>query len=141
MFNLAHFTPIDVKRRDVEIVHRTGQFLVLSVREAQPLLLTEMARDCGYNVARVCQRLGISERQFRRVFADGIGMAPKEWMRQARMVTARSMLREGRAIKEVAMDLGYTTSKVFAREFNGFHEVSPTHFQRKDSSFRLRAVS
>jgi AraC-like DNA-binding protein len=129
-----------VKRRDVEIVHRNGQFLVLSVREAQPRLLTEMARACGYSVARICQRLEISERQFRRVFADGIGMAPKEWMRHERMVTARSLLREGRPIKEVAMDLGYTASKVFAREFNGFYEVSPTHFQRKDCSFRMRAA-
>lgn len=129
-----------MKRRDIEIIHRNGQFLVLSARAAQPRLLTEMVRTYGYNVSRVCQHLGISERQFRRVFADGIGMAPKEWMRHDRMVTARSLLREGRSIKEVAMDLGYTTSKVFAREFNGFYEVSPTHFQRKDCSFRLRAV-
>ena len=129
-----------MKRRDVEIVHRNGQFLVLSVRVTHPQLLTEIARNCGYNVARVCSQIGISERQFRRVFADGIGMAPKEWMRHERMVAARSLLREGRSIKEVAMDLGYTTSKVFAREFNGFYEVTPTHFQRKDSSFRLRAA-
>ena len=125
-----------MKRREIEIIHRNGQFFVLSAREPQPLLLTDLVRSCGYNVGRVCKELEISERQFRRVFTDGLGMPPKQWMRQDRMVTARSLLREGRSIKEVAMDLGYATSKVFAREFHGFYEVSPSDFQRKDGSFR-----
>ncbi len=129
-----------MKRRDIEIVHTSGQFLVFSAREEKPRSLTELACACGYNVSRICKVLVISERQFRRVFADGLGMAPKQWLRNDRMVAARSLLREGRSIKEVAMDLGYATSKVFAREFYGFYEVSPTHFQRKDYSLRRHAV-
>ncbi len=55
------------------------------------------------------------------------------------MVAARSLLREGSPIKEVAIDLGFTTSKMFSRDFQIFYGVKPTDFQRKEYS-RILAV-
>ena len=69
-----------------------------------------------------------------------IGISPKEWLRQERMVAARMLLRHGSPIKEVSADLGFSTSKVFSRDFMSFHGVSPTEFQRKESGFILKAV-
>ena len=37
-----------------------------------------------------------------------------------------------RPIKEVAIDLGFTTSKMFSRDFLLFYGVKPTDFQRKE---------
>lgn len=85
--------------------------------------------------------LGISERHLRRVFEEGLGISPKDWMRRERMVAARALLREGHAIKEVSADLGFASHKVFGREFQLFYGLSPTDFQRKDFSFRLLAAS
>lgn len=80
----------------------------------------------------LCDRIEVSERHLRRVFEEGLGISPKEWLRQERMVAARALLREGSPVKEVANVLGFTTSKMFSRDFQLFHGVKPTEFQRKE---------
>lgn len=121
-----------MKRRDVEIIQRDGRFLVLMAREPVPLSLTRIAKDGDFKMSGLTDRIGVSERHLRRVFEEGIGIAPKDWLRQERMVAARALLREGSPIKEVAIDLGFTTSKMFSRDFQLFHGVKPTDFQRKE---------
>lgn len=120
-----------MKRRDVEIVQKDGRFLVLLARHPIPLSLSQIAREVDYRLAKLCDRLGVSERHLRRVFDDGIGIAPKNWLRQERMVSARSLLREGSPIKEVAINLGFTTTKMFSRDFLLFYGLKPTDYQRK----------
>jgi AraC family transcriptional regulator of adaptative response / DNA-3-methyladenine glycosylase II len=129
-----------VKRRDVEIIQRDGSFLVLLARDPLPLSLSQIARDGEYRMSSLCDRIGVSERHLRRVFEEGIGIAPKEWLRQERMVAARSRLREGSPIKEVAIDLGFTTPKMFSRDFQTFHGVKPTEFQRREFEKILSAA-
>lgn len=130
-----------MKRRDVEIIQRDGRFLVLLAREPLPLSLGQIAREGEYQLASLCDRIGVSERHLRRVFEEGIGISPKDWLRQERMVAARSLLREGSPIKEVAIDLGFTTAKMFSRDFQLFHGVKPTDFQRKEFGYTLNAGS
>jgi AraC family transcriptional regulator of adaptative response / DNA-3-methyladenine glycosylase II len=130
-----------VKRRDVEIIQRDGRILVLLAREPLPLSLSQIAREGDFRMSCLCDRIGVSERHLRRVFVEGLGIAPKEWLRQERMVAARNLLRHGSPIKEVAIDLGFSNSKVFSRDFVTFHGVRPTDFQRKESENVLRAIS
>lgn len=129
-----------MKRRDVEIIQRDGRFLVLMAREPLPVSLTKIARDGDYKMTSLSERIGVSERHLRRVFEEGIGISPKDWLRQERMVAARSLLREGSPIKEVAIDLGFTTAKMFSRDFQLYHGVKPTDFQRKEHSHFQNAV-
>ncbi len=117
-----------MKRRDVEIIQKDGRFLVLMAREPLPLSLGQIAREGEYRMSALC------------VFEDGIGISPKDWLRQERMVAARSLLREGSAIKEVASDLGFTTAKMFSRDFQLFHGVKPTEFQKKEFSHILNVA-
>lgn len=129
-----------MKRRDVEIVQRDGRFLVLLARDPLPLSLGQIAREGEYQLSSLCDRIGVSERHLRRVFEEGIGISPKDWLRQERMVAARSLLREGSPIKEVAVDLGFTTAKMFSRDFQLFHGVKPTDFQRKEFTHVVNAA-
>ena len=110
-------------------------------REPLPLSLGQIAREGEYQLTNLCDRVGVSERHLRRVFEEGIGISPKDWLRQERMVAARSLLREGSPIKEVATDLGFTTAKMFSRDFQLFYGVKPTDFQRKEFTHILNAVS
>lgn len=128
-----------MKRRDVEIVQRDGRFLVLLAREPLPLPLSSIAREGDYKIASLTDRIGVSDRHLRRVFEEGIGISPKEWLRQERMVAARSLLRQGSPIKEVATDLGFTTAKMFSRDFQLFYGVKPTEFQRLEHA-RIQTV-
>jgi len=77
----------------------------------------------------------------RRVFEDGLAISAKDWLREERMVAARSLLREGSAVKEVAADLGFSSPKVFSREFQETYHLTPTDLQRKDLSFRMIPVA
>lgn len=129
-----------MKRRDVEIIQKDGRVLVLFSRNPLPVSLSQIARDGQYRMAHLCDQIGISERHLRRVFVDGIGIAPKDWLRQERMVAARSLLREGSPIKEVSSDLGFSNPKMFSREFQIYHGVTPTDFQRKERAICLNAV-
>ena len=113
---------------------------MLLAREPLPLSLGQIAREGEYQLSKLCDRIGVSERHLRRVFEDGIGISPKDWLRQERMVAARSLLREGSPIKEVAIDLGFTTAKMFSRDFQLFHGVKPTDFQRKEHSHIVNAA-
>lgn len=132
---------LNMKRRDVEIIQRDGMFLVLLAREPLPLSLGQMAREVVYHLPTLGARMGISDRHLRRVFEQGLGISPKDWLRQVRMVAARSLLREGSPIKEVAINLGFTNPSMFSREFQFFHGVRPTDFQRKEYLHILRAAS
>lgn len=129
-----------MKRRDVEITQKDGRILVLFAREPLPVSLTQIARESDYRMQGLCERIGVSERHLRRVFGEGIGISPKEWLRQERMVAARKLLRHGSPIKEVAIDLGFSTAKMFSREFINFHGVRPTDFQRKECDHILRST-
>jgi AraC-like DNA-binding protein len=130
-----------LKRRDVEIMQKDGRFLVLLARDPLPLSLSQIAREGNYRMACLRDRIAVSERHLRRVFDEGLGISPKEWLRQERMVAARSLLRAGSPIKEVASDLGFTTAKMFSRDFQTFHGVKPTDFQRKEHAFVTSAIS
>ena len=132
--------PTPLKRKDVEIVQRDGRLLVILARETLPLSLSGLARQEGYRIGSLCDRIGVSERHLRRVFEEGIGIAPKDWLRQERMVAARALLRQGLAIKEVAGDLGFSTPKMFSRDFQVFHGVKPSEFQRKEHSRVMEAA-
>ena len=135
----THLT--DVKRRDVEILQKDGRILVILAREPLPVSLSQIAREGDYRISSLCERLGVSERHLRRVFEDGLGISPKDWLRQERMVAARSLLRRGSPIKEVAIDLGFSTPKMFSRDFLTFYGVRPTDFQRKEAEYILRATA
>lgn len=130
-----------MKRRDVEIVQRDGMFLVIFAREPLPQSLGQIAREVEYHLPSLGARVGISDRHLRRVFEEGLGISPKDWLRQVRMVAARSLLREGSPIKEVAINLGFTNPNMFSREFQLFHGVKPTDFQRKEHLYILKAAS
>ena len=84
-----------MKRRDVEIIQKDGRFLVILAREPLPLSLGQIARDGEYRMSALCERIDVSERHLRRVFMEGLGISPKEWLRKERMVAARNLLRHG----------------------------------------------
>lgn len=113
-------------------MHKDGRFQALLANDPVPMDLTEIARESNYQMPGICTRLGVSERHLRRLFVDGLGIAPKDWLKQLRMVAARHMLRSGVSVKEAAFELGFTNSKMFARDFVAFYGVRPTEFQRQE---------
>lgn len=129
-----------MKHRSVEILHKDGRVLVILAKEPFPLSLGQLARDGQYQMSYLCKRMEVSDRHLRRLFEEGLGISPKEWLRQERMVAARMLLRRGSPIKEVSCDLGFTTTRMLSRDFFSFHGVRPTEYQRKELKYIQRAV-
>jgi AraC-like DNA-binding protein len=61
----------------------------------------------------------------RRVFCRDLGLAPKEWPGQERMVRARQALAAGLPPAAVAMELGFATTAAFTREFRRIYGCRP----------------
>lgn len=119
--------------RGIRFVKRGGKVIVEHGLGDAGVSLRELAIDCGFRVDRICVRLGLSGRHFQRLFQDALGVAPKEWLKAERMVAARHMLREGGAVKEVAIDLGYAQTATFSREFMLCYGVPPTTFVQRSA--------
>ena len=59
--------------------------------------LEVLAHRGGYRVDALCEALGCSQRHLYTVFTRDIGLTPKEWLGQQRMVIARHKLAGGRS--------------------------------------------
>jgi len=125
-----------MKRPELQIVYRDGRVVAIRPREPEPEPLRPLARELGFKVNRMGLALGVSERQLHRVFTESLGISPKDWMRRERMVEARQFLMEGRAVKDVAMELGFAAPKDFGREFVAIYGMTPTEFQRRMDQVR-----
>jgi AraC-like DNA-binding protein len=96
--------------------------------------LERLAYQRSYRVADVCTALGGSHRRFYNIFMRDVGLPPKTWMQNERMVVARRMLEGGQSISEVTMNLGFLSIATFRRAFLKAHGVTPQAFL-KDRKF------
>jgi AraC-like DNA-binding protein len=81
----------------------------------------------GLRVSELCRTLGVGERRLRRIFADAVGLTPKEACRVARFVRAASLLRKrgGSELGRVAYRAGYYDQPHFIREFRQLGGLTP----------------
>lgn len=74
---------------------------------------------------------GLSERRFREVFCEIMGMPPKRYYDALRIDTAKELLRNTPlTISQIAFRLGYSSQFHFARAFQNECGISPSHFRK-----------
>ncbi|MFC3120289.1 helix-turn-helix transcriptional regulator [Agaribacter flavus] len=71
----------------------------------------------------------MSRAKFAASFKDVIGQTPASYLLDWRMTLARSMLKKGKPVNEVAEAIGYENSSAMARVFKKVVGVSPKQFQ------------
>ncbi len=94
----------------------------------EPLSLEKLALASGYRVKGMREVMDCSERYVYEVFVRDIGLPPKIWMRQERMVVARRMMGGGAGFSEVSERLGFASTGGFRREFRDIHGVLPREY-------------
>lgn len=119
--------------RTLRIENRGGQMVLRGGPVVGMRPVAELAVECRFRVDLMCGELGVSERHLHRVFSDSVGLAPKDWLRRERMVSARYRLREGGSIKEVALDLGFAHPKDFTREFRVCYGLPPSAYLEQET--------
>ena len=74
---------------------------------------------------------GMSERSFRRAFLAETGMTWQAWLTQARILSAMSLLAEGRRVTDVAVRVGYRSMSAFAKAFAQLSGETPVLYRRR----------
>lgn len=103
-----------------------------SVDPAIEALVAEIRRDIASNwsVPRMAARIGVSNSQFHRRFAQALDLTPSRWLRQERINLARRYLKSGfEKVAAIAARCGYEDPFHFSRDFRTMTGMSPTAFR------------
>jgi len=105
----------------------------LNVPETIGKIKLELGRGTLVN-AEIINDLGcVCERQIRRLFAQYIGVGPKEFVRMLRVQNAIHLLamKKDISFKELAIITGHYDQSHFIKEFRKFTGITPSHFKKQ----------
>lgn len=77
---------------------------------------------------------GMSRARFAAHFAQRVGVPPGEYLTGWRLGLARTLLRRGLPVKQVAAEVGYASASALGRVFSQRLGRSPTAWQRRDGA-------
>ena len=82
----------------------------------QPLMLPELALLAG-----------LSEFHFARMFKQSMGMAPHQYVMNARLIRAEQLLKTtGMEITAIALECGFSSTSHFSNRFKSVRGMTPT---------------
>ena len=91
--------------------------------------------DQDLSVETLAEKVGMSPRNFARVFTRQVGMTPGRFVEQLRLERARQYLEDTeRPVSEVAERCGYTTAEGMRLAFDRHLGVSPREYRRRFAS-------
>ncbi|MGA9423320.1 MAG: GlxA family transcriptional regulator [Rhodanobacteraceae bacterium] len=100
------------------------------LRELQLWMLDHLDQDLS--VPRLAARAAMSERNFARRFAAGVGVTPAQYVSRARLEAARRKLEENNLqISQVARHCGFGTDETMRRTFVAELGVSPSDYRER----------
>lgn len=108
----------------------TGSFMPhTDDAELEPILqsLRDHPED-NRTLSELAAAFHMAERTLTRRCRKELGMSLTEWRQRLRLVHALPMLRSGRSVESVALDLGYATSSAFIAMFRRLTGTSPVRF-------------
>lgn len=100
------------------------------VREAQQLV--DCAPGDDHRVPVLAARVGMSERNFARLFTRQVGMSPARYVERVRIDTARQLLEAEPATAEaIARRCGFGTGETLRRAFHRHLGVAPDDYRKR----------
>lgn len=81
--------------------------------------------------SELAAKINFSERNFRKVFTDYVGISPKAYMQEQRLKSAATELKNGTYnISEISENLGYYSQFQFSRDFKKYFGISPSEYKK-----------
>ncbi len=88
-------------------------------------------------VAAMVARSGLSDRTFKRRFAQATGLSPMEYVHTLRLEEAKQMLETGKSpVEVVAMEVGYEDASFFGRLFRRKVGLTPAQYRKRFGQLR-----
>jgi AraC-like DNA-binding protein len=104
-----------------------------AIEKAKQLLDDNYQNDVDYS--SLAEDIGMSYRNFRRLFKETVGLAPQQYHLQQRINNAKTMLEyENKPISEIAGEVGFDNSLYFSRIFRAKTGISPSQWRGKHLS-------
>ncbi len=97
-------------------------------QEVQRYIASHPKED--HSVAKLAERLGLSERHFARLFHNEVGVTPAVWVEQVRIEAARRLLEENVKPKQVAAQCGFADVDTLRRAFMRQVGITPASYQK-----------
>ncbi|MBT9513415.1 MAG: helix-turn-helix domain-containing protein [Acidovorax sp.] len=134
------------------------QALVWSVQDASSILVQQAVRlldapdlwpapsthkttppatpgDSSATVARLAERLGVSDRHLRRIFEAALGVSPLQYLQTRRLLTAKQLLTDTTMpVTQVALASGFASVRRFNAAFAGHYGLNPTQLRRSGAA-------
>ncbi|WP_087016882.1 AraC family transcriptional regulator [Thaumasiovibrio subtropicus] len=110
----------------------SNPFLPSSQHKLLAPILNKLERFPDHNrtLQTWAARLHTTERTLARHCQNELGMSFTEWRTRLRYVTAAKLLREGMAVKEVALTLGYHQTSPFITMFKKYANTTPERYRQ-----------
>ena len=119
------------------------QALVWSQQDASGILLAQALRmldapdhwsdtDSSALMARLSQRLGITDRHLRRIFSSALGISPLQYLQTRRLHAAKQLLTDtGLPVTQIALASGFKSVRGFNAAFSGHYRLNPSQLRRE----------
>lgn len=109
--------------------NKRGQLAPWQIRRVTEYLSAHLGDDI--QLQTVCDLVKLSRSYFSRAFKISTGLAPHQWLLQARIAKAKQLLLEsGRQLAQIAVDIGFADQAHFTRTFRRMVGQSPRAWQR-----------
>ncbi|MFN4118244.1 DNA-3-methyladenine glycosylase 2 family protein [Acidovorax sp.] len=96
----------------------------------------------GATVARLAERLGVSDRHLRRIFEAALGVSPLQYLQTRRLLTAKQLLTDTRLpVTQVALASGFASVRRFNAAFASHYGLNPTQLRRDGAAKDPRATN
>jgi transcriptional regulator GlxA family with amidase domain len=87
----------------------------------------ERARKAKWRVTTLAKNCGVSLRTLQRYFRKNIGVSPKAWLLEQRLLHAKELVQSGLRVKEAAGSLDYKHPNHLTNGFKDYWGYSPTN--------------
>lgn len=90
--------------------------------------------DPALSVARLAEIANMSEKNFRRVFADAYRQTPYAYLQEYRLARAETLLRLGTSsVSDIALQCGFSDVYSFSHSFKNKTGISPTEYVKRQA--------
>ena len=90
-------------------------------------------QDSDFDLTRMAQRVGISERQLQRKLRSLTGQTPSEYVRSFRLSKSLEFLLSGNSVRDTARAVGFSSQAYFASCFKAEYGRTPTEYRDRRS--------
>ena len=95
-------------------------------RIATLVAIMEESIDQAISISEICRRINVSKRRLEQLSQKELGFTPSQFYRRLRLQHARRLVLDtNKAITDIAIESGFTSSSSFSRAFHNHFGVSP----------------